>query len=78
MGLQLSELMILTFLVILRPIIIFKYRLLRNVTILNREADRNRVLMLGTRSSGDVFLCKHKTDKNYNYALKKIKTLEID
>jgi serine/threonine protein kinase len=29
-------------------------------------------------SSGDVFLCKHKADKNYYYALKKIKTIEID
>jgi serine/threonine protein kinase len=25
-----------------------------------------------------VFLCKHKADKNYYYALKKIKTIEID
>jgi hypothetical protein len=29
-------------------------------------------------SSGDVFLCKHITDKNYNYALKRIKIFEVD
>jgi hypothetical protein len=49
-----------------------------DVTVRDRQADRHGVLLLLPSSSGDVFLCKHITDKNYNYALKRIKIFEVD
>lgn len=49
-----------------------------NVTVRDRQVDWNWVLFFRLRSSGDVFLCKHITDKNYNYALKRIKIFEVD